>query len=109
MSFLAFAYLGGITSISGALVAGSFAPLGIGYVILDRNLSLGQYYLLLSGLSLIITAIFNPQGIAGRTRENNAIIKARLVAWRAKRQAPVPGPPSETPDEPLTAEAARVG
>ena len=86
VSFLAFAYLGGITSISGALVAGTFAPLGVGYVILDRNLSLGKYYLLISGLSLIVTAIFNPQGIAGRTRENNAIIKQRWIARRARRE-----------------------
>ena len=107
VSFLAFAYLGGITSISGALVAGSFAPLGIGYVILDRNLNLGQYYLLLSGLSLIITAIFNPQGIAGRTRENNAIIKARLAARRAKRGQDVLEPPPPSEDR-LTSEAASV-
>jgi branched-chain amino acid transport system permease protein len=90
-------------------VAGSFAPLGIGYVILDRNLSLGQYYLLLSGLSLILTAIFNPQGIAGRTRENNAIIKAKLAARRARRQAEVSGPAPPTAEERLTTEAARVG
>jgi branched-chain amino acid transport system permease protein len=107
VSFLAFAYLGGITSISGALVAGSFAPLGIGYVILDRNLNLGQYYLLLSGLSLIITAIFNPQGIAGRTRENNAIFKARLAARRAKRGQDVHEPPPPSEDR-LTSEAASV-
>ena len=32
VSFLAYAYLGGITSIAGALIAGTLAPLGIGYV-----------------------------------------------------------------------------
>jgi len=88
LAFLAFAYLGGITSISGALVAGTFAPLGITYVLLDRNLSLGRYYLLFSGLGLIITAIFNPQGIAGRTRESNEAIAAAFRKRRSRRQSP---------------------
>jgi branched-chain amino acid transport system permease protein len=109
VSFLAFAYLGGITSISGAMVAGTFAPLGVGYVILDRNLSLGKYYLLLSGVSLIITAIFNPQGIAGRTRENNAIMKARIDTWRAKRARPPTQSLPETFDGGVSSESVRVG
>jgi branched-chain amino acid transport system permease protein len=109
IAFLAFGYLGGITSISGAMVAGTFAPLGLGYVVLDRNLSLGKYYLLLSGLSLIITAIFNPQGIAGRTRENNAIIKARLQARRAKPDDKVSRPYTGATDGGVSSEAARVG
>ena len=37
LSFLAIAYLGGITSASGALVAGALATLGIVFVIFDRN------------------------------------------------------------------------
>ncbi len=98
VSFLAFAYLGGITSFSGAMVAGTFAPLGVGYVILDRHLSLGKYYLLLSGISLIVTAIFNPQGIAGRTRQNKAIIKRRIDAWHTRsEQSPSRSPPVPAP------------
>jgi branched-chain amino acid transport system permease protein len=88
ISFLAFAYLGGITSISGALVAGTFAPLGIGYIVLDRNFSLGKYYLLLSGISLILTAIFNPHGITGRTRESVAVVKRRIDSWRTAPEQP---------------------
>ncbi|MEO5898563.1 MAG: ABC transporter permease [Ilumatobacteraceae bacterium] len=109
VSFLAFAYLGGITSISGALVAGTFAPLGVGYVILDRNLSLGKYYLLLSGLSLVVTAIFNPQGIAGRTRENNAILKARLMARRSGRASPTTPSKPTVADEATASETVHVG
>ena len=79
VSFLAFAYLGGITSISGALVAGTFAPLGITYVIFNHLFeNLGNTYLLLSGVSLILTAIFNPIGIAGATRQNMAPMLARF-------------------------------
>ena len=70
LSFLAIAYLGGITSASGALVAGSLAALGIVFVIFDRNLNLGKYYALFSGLSLILTVMLNPVGIAGKTRSD---------------------------------------
>jgi len=63
LSLLAFAYLGGITSIGGALLAGAFAPLGIGYVVLDRTLHLGKHYLLASGVLLIVTAVLNPSGL----------------------------------------------
>ena len=80
VSFLAFAYLGGITSISGALVAGTFAPLGITYVISNRIFeNLGTVYGLISGVSLIITAIFNPIGIAGATRQNMGPLLARFT------------------------------
>ena len=36
VSWLMFAYLGGISSVSGAFVAGVLAPLGLSYVIFDR-------------------------------------------------------------------------
>ncbi len=89
VSFLAFAYLGGITSISGALVAGTFAPLGITYVIFNRLFeNLGTAYLLISGVSLILTAIFNPIGIAGATRQNFAPLVARFAKRRHADELP---------------------
>ena len=80
LSFLAITYLGGITSLSGAVVAGALAALGIVFVLLDRVLELGTYYALFSGVSLILTVILNPVGIAGKTR-------ADIEAFRAKRAA----------------------
>ena len=100
VSFLAFAYLGGITSIAGALVAGTFAPLGITYVIFNRIFeNLGNAYGLISGVSLILTAIFNPVGIAGATRQNLAPLLARF----AKR-----GNPDDARLETQNAVAART-
>ncbi len=89
LAFLAFAYLGGITSVGGALVAGTLAPLGIGYVVLDRSFHLGRHYLLLSGVLLVLTAILNPQGIAGTARMNIATLRLRLGRRRGTR-APTP-------------------
>jgi branched-chain amino acid transport system permease protein len=68
LTLLAFAYLGGITSVGGALVAGVLAPLGIGYVVLDRSIDVGEHYLLVSGILLVATAVLNPGGIAGSVR-----------------------------------------
>jgi branched-chain amino acid transport system permease protein len=83
LSLLAFAYLGGITSIGGALIAGTLAPLGIGYVLVDRHAHLGKYYLLFSGVLLVVTAITNQSGIAGQVRENVAALRHRVAARRA--------------------------
>ena len=82
LSLLAFAYLGGITSIGGALVAGLLAPLGLGYVILDRTFSLGEHYLLVSGLLLVATAVLNPGGIASSARTVRRALRGRPVAPR---------------------------
>lgn len=83
LTFLAFAYLGGITSVSGAIIAATFAPLGIGFVIFDRNIELGSSYQIFAGIGLIVTAIFNPVGIAGANSRNWQLLKA----WFARRHA----------------------
>jgi ABC-type branched-subunit amino acid transport system ATPase component/ABC-type branched-subunit amino acid transport system permease subunit len=94
LSFLAFAYLGGITSVAGALVAGTLAPLGIGFVVLDRQLELGDRYLLLSGVALVLTSIFNAEGIVGR-------------AW-SRRPPPSPAPADDVVMVPTAPAAPRV-
>jgi ABC-type branched-subunit amino acid transport system ATPase component/branched-subunit amino acid ABC-type transport system permease component len=83
LSFLTVGYVSGITSVSGALLAGTSATLGIVYVFIDTNLHLGAYYSLLTGLSLILTVIFNPMGIAGRTRSDFD----KFMAWRRAKRA----------------------
>jgi branched-chain amino acid transport system permease protein len=87
LAFLAFAYLGGVTSIGGALIAGTLAPLGIGYVVLDRLVSLGRYYTLVAGLGLVLVAMLNPGGIAAQTRANVAAL--RPFVRRRRGTAPV--------------------
>jgi ABC-type branched-subunit amino acid transport system ATPase component/ABC-type branched-subunit amino acid transport system permease subunit len=90
LSFLAIAYLGGITSASGALVAGAASALGIVFVVFDRNLHLGSYYALFSGVSLILTVVLNPVGIAGKTRADvDKQLAARATRRKAKRPAPL--------------------
>ncbi len=70
LPYLAFAYLGGITSIPGGAIAGVLAPAGILYVILNRYVNnLGPYYLVVSGAALVVAAIAYPNGMTGTVRD----------------------------------------
>ncbi|MEE2056501.1 ABC transporter permease [Rhodococcus artemisiae] len=95
LQVLAVAYLGGITSFSGAAIAGIIGPLGIVYVLVHNIFDLGDYYALISGIALIITAIMNPIGIAGEAGRLGALLRARLRGPAAAPDSPV----SETGDE----------
>ncbi|MGC4961806.1 ABC transporter permease subunit [Gordonia sp. DT101] len=58
-------YVAGVTSVSGGLLAGVLAPGGILYFISDRYLSFGDYYMLVSGILLVLTVVTSPDGLAG--------------------------------------------
>jgi branched-chain amino acid transport system permease protein len=64
LTALATAYLGGIASIAGALTAGVLTAGGLGTVVLDRVLHMGQWEQLAVGCLLVVTAVLNPEGIA---------------------------------------------
>ncbi len=104
LTFLAIAYLGGISSPGGAIVAGFLAPAGFIYTLTQEWLSIGDYYALISGIALIITAIANPVGIAGTTGHQISWARQRLVGDRQDRSAP----PPEDRGEPATPDAAKV-
>ncbi|WP_236792290.1 branched-chain amino acid ABC transporter permease/ATP-binding protein [Amycolatopsis sp. GM8] len=104
LAFLATAYVAGITSASGALIAGAGAVLGIVYVFLDSNLDLGQYYALITGLSLILTVLFNPMGIAGKTRAD-----FDRLAGRFRRRKPATAPAVTIAPVPAAPPARAVG
>lgn len=66
LSIIAFAYLGGITLVRGAVIGGLLVSNGIGAHVLDKWLGIPtSYQLLVAGLALIATIIGNPAGIAG--------------------------------------------
>jgi branched-chain amino acid transport system permease protein len=69
LTALAVAYLGGITCVSGAVTAGLAATSGVAFYGISRATgSLGQWEVLIGGVLLILTAILNPEGIAGGIR-----------------------------------------
>ncbi|NDA77776.1 MAG: branched-chain amino acid ABC transporter permease, partial [Actinobacteria bacterium] len=90
LTFLSFAYLGGIASVSGAVLAGIVAPNGLNFNFLENILHIDQgYATLIGGIGLILTAVRNPEGIAGTPRlvaEQKAQRKARKEALRKQEQ-----------------------
>jgi ABC-type branched-subunit amino acid transport system ATPase component/ABC-type branched-subunit amino acid transport system permease subunit len=109
VSLVAFAYLGGITSMSGAMVGGLLAPLGLSFVLTDRLFDLGPNYSLVAGIGLILTAVLNPVGIAGANRELWELVKHRFRRGRADGQAPAAEPDvhDEAPPRPVRPPLAR--
>src|SRR3546814_3951575 len=59
------AVMAGITSVSGGIVAGVITSSGIMFVALDRAVDIGPWFSIVSGLGVIFTVIFNPEGIVG--------------------------------------------
>ncbi|MGW0175016.1 ABC transporter permease subunit [Rhodococcus sp. NPDC003322] len=66
ITLFAVMYIAGITSITGALIAGLIAPGGVLYLLVDRFLHMGEYYAVISGILLVVTVMTSPDGIAGR-------------------------------------------
>lgn len=86
--FLAIAYLGGISTVSGGIVGGLLASGGLLFYTLDRAVGFGQYVLLASGIGLILTAVLNPEGIAGGFRLAVQLLTARLRGREPSSDAP---------------------
>ena len=71
LAILLFAYLGGITSIPGAVIAAVLAPLGLFFVVLEQIVQLGEFYVLLAGFGAVIQTILAPEGVAGDIAEKH--------------------------------------
>lgn len=84
LTFLSFAYLGGIASVSGAVLAGVVAPNGLNFNFLENILHIDQSYAtLIGGIGLILTAVQNPEGLAGAPR----LIKQRQIDKAVRKKA----------------------
>ncbi len=116
LALLAVAYLGGIASVRGAIIAGLLAPAGVVFYVLSE-LTGGRpadYQFLLTGVALIVATSHLPEGLAGlfERRERPARILSRPAPSRARppRQHGVSLPSIELLGmvvEPVTEEALR--
>lgn len=71
LAFVAFAYLGGITSVFGAVLGGLIVTDGLGIHAIEQWTGLpSEWELLLGGAALILTVVANPEGIAGAMRRD---------------------------------------
>jgi branched-chain amino acid transport system permease protein len=103
LMFVAYAYIGGITTVAGAVVGGLGVTQGLlGYAI-DKWFGVpATYQLLVGGLLLVLTIVLNPAGIAGSTTPRKLLAQLR-------RQSSAPGSAvTVSPDIPDIAEPAAV-
>jgi branched-chain amino acid transport system permease protein len=109
LSLIAFAYVGGITLISGAVFAGLLSAQALIPYALDKWFGLnGNWFLLVGGVLLIFTLLQNPEGVAGdfyRRLHKRPVIRAP-EAEAAVRERPVPR--SSRPDLSARPAALRV-
>jgi branched-chain amino acid transport system permease protein len=94
LGLIAFAYFGGITMVTGAILAGVGAAEGLFPHAFDKWFGLsGTWAFLVGGFALIITLIFNPEGIAGTAWKKKQEKKKRKAAEAAaEKPAVVPVP-----------------
>jgi branched-chain amino acid transport system permease protein len=86
LSLIAFAYVGGITMVSGAVFAGLISVEALVPYSLEKWFGIsGNWALLFGGVALIVTLIQNPDGVAGATYR-----KRQLKQRRRHPGAPVP-------------------
>ena len=96
LTALAVAYLGGITSVSGAVTSGVVATSGVVFFATSEVFdSFGTWEVFAGGMLLILTTILNPEGIAGGIRTSVAGARAR----KARRARVEQSAPALDPDE----------
>jgi branched-chain amino acid transport system permease protein len=86
VALLAVVYLGGITSISGAVFAGMLITGGFAFQISHRLFHAGRFDTLFSGVGLVLTVLLNPEGVSGFVRADLKKHSARMRK-RLRRRA----------------------
>lgn len=107
INFLAVAYLGGITSMSGAVAGGLMASGGLGFYLIDElvlsHLNNGQQLEgAVAGVGLILTAVLNQEGIAGALRQAMERVRRRRTNSDSASR-PAAGEPAEVRGTPAFA------
>lgn len=92
LSFIAFAYIGGISTVKGAIIGGFGATQGLTAVFMTNALGVpGQYALIFGGVLLMVTVVQLPEGLASAPSLMPPIIPH--LSFR-KALLPRPGSPS---------------
>ena len=88
---LAVAYLGGISTVGGAVWAGTLASGGLFFVVQSNFYDAGPFTGYVAGIGLILTAVMYPQGIDGATRDSVFALWRRLRPKSGLRQQATAG------------------
>jgi branched-chain amino acid transport system permease protein len=86
LSLIAFAYVGGITMVSGAIVAGLISVEALIPYALEKWFGIsGNWALLFGGVALIVTLLQNPDGVAGAGYRKRRLRRKRSGPRRRMR------------------------
>ena len=78
LTYFAFAYLGGIASVYGAISGGLLVGGGLLFTFLAEVIGVPpEFTLILGGIGLIFTAVRNPEGIAGAVRQAGMAMRGK--------------------------------
>ena len=89
LTYLTFAYLGGISSVGGAIAAGFIGTQGLVFTALNRWFHIpDKYSVMIGGIGVVFTAIRNPEGIAGAFRQAGHLISSKLIKQPASTPTP---------------------
>jgi branched-chain amino acid transport system permease protein len=88
LTFLVFAYLGGITSVGGAAMGGVLVAGGLSAVALEQWFHVkGEYAAVFGAFGVILATVLNPSGIVGAFSETLRHLRRRLNRSRADSAA----------------------
>jgi branched-chain amino acid transport system permease protein len=86
LTLLAAVFIGGVSTVSGAIIAGLASGSGVIYFLWSANISsFTQWQALVGGLGLIVVAVRQPDGIAGFNIE---LFRKRIAPYFAQRGEP---------------------
>jgi ABC-type branched-subunit amino acid transport system ATPase component/branched-subunit amino acid ABC-type transport system permease component len=86
-------YLAGITSVSGGLLAGVISAGGVVFFMLSSVFSVSNWYAVIVGASVIVTVIFNPEGLVGPFHAKLDARRQKALAGTETADVQPPAPP----------------
>jgi sulfate-transporting ATPase len=90
LAVLSTAYLAGITSVWGGILAGVIASSGIVYFAMDKAIDVGTWFSVLSGIGLILVLIQHPEGLAAGGHRLADRLSGRLTILRPRHASQPP-------------------
>jgi ABC-type branched-subunit amino acid transport system permease subunit/ABC-type branched-subunit amino acid transport system ATPase component len=90
VTFVTTAYIGGIGSIAGAVIAGIISAGGPVFQLFASSPSVSGYQALIAGAGVVLTAVLNPDGVAPEFNKNYQALMARLRRGKTTPAAAAP-------------------